>query len=72
MFVMEASTASTLGKRLMGLAIVSNDDGILHIEQTALRNLSRFTLIYWIPIPFGKSGLHDLISKTKVVRGYEI
>ncbi len=63
---MEFSTNKTIGKNIFGINIRQLDDSNLKFSSVLIRNISKLTLVYWIPIIKGKTGIHDMIAKTRI------
>lgn len=61
---LEFSSNKTIGKSLLGLNIKRLDNSKIKFSNILIRNISRLTLIYWIPIINGKTGIHDRIAET--------
>ena len=62
--VLEFSCEQSIGKKIMGLRIHSKHQ--LKFNEIVIRNFSRISLIYWLPIIAKKKGLHDRIAGTDV------
>lgn len=73
----ESTSGQTLGKRLVGIKVVTEDNGVLDIGKSLIRNVLR--IIDWLPFIFiigafliiftdKKQRLGDLVAKTKVVK----
>lgn len=61
---LEFSSNKTIGKHFFGLNIKQLDDSTLKFSTVLIRNISRLTLIYWIPIINENTAIHDKIAKT--------
>jgi hypothetical protein len=48
--------------------IIRADNNEPTIKDILIRNLSRLTIIYWVPILNDKIGLHDRLSKTRIIK----
>jgi hypothetical protein len=66
--ILETTFSRTIGKNILGISIIRIDNEIPTIKDILIRNLSKLTLIYWIPIFIDNTGLHDRLSKTRVIK----
>ncbi|PKQ62092.1 hypothetical protein BZG02_14275 [Labilibaculum filiforme] len=63
---LEFSTNMTIGKVFLDLKVKQLDGLELKFSNILIRNITRLTLIYWIPILNGKNGINDKIAKTTI------
>jgi hypothetical protein len=67
--ILETLYHQTIGKRIINnLTIVKKDFISLEFEHIIVRNFSRLIFFYMIPILWNGQGLHDIISKTKILK----
>ncbi|MDM8160833.1 RDD family protein [Labilibaculum sp. K2S] len=66
--ILETSLSKTFGKIIFGIMIIRMDNGNPTLKDILIRNLSRLTIFYWVPILNDKIGLHDRLSKTRIIK----
>lgn len=68
MFTAEYTIGTTIGKLIFGLKVISINNQNLSGFKILIRTISRLLPFYPLGILLGKNGLHDYISRTKVVK----
>jgi uncharacterized RDD family membrane protein YckC len=67
-FIFETTFSRTIGKIIFGIMIIRVDNNEPTLNDILIRNLCRLTIFYWIPILNNKIGLHDRLSKTRIIK----
>lgn len=65
-YILEASIATTIGKNLFNLMVLSSTSKELKNWHFMVRNVCRVIPFYAFPVLLNKPGIHDLISGTRV------
>ena len=67
-FILELYFQKTLGKALTGSKVIEENGEKASVKKIILRTICRFIPIDWISFIFFRNGIHDRLSKTKVIR----